>query len=166
MTVRSLFVRTPAELLRTEIDGAAESRMTVIGGRAVFPFAVDANGNTARTSITVIRDSAAPSISVLRSSAGVLTNKDLTVISGVVSEAAYLTVAGIPATVRADGSFEMPVALVEGANTINLLAADAAGKQRSGRLTVTRDSTPPALTIDALPAEGSSGTMTVTGTVQ
>ena len=39
MTVRSLFVRTPAELLTSEMDGAAESRTTVIDVRAVFPFA-------------------------------------------------------------------------------------------------------------------------------
>ena len=111
-------------------------------------------------------DSAAPSISLVRSSAGVVTNKDLTVISGVVSESASLTVAGIPATVRADGSFEVPVSLVEGANTITLVAVDPAGNQGSSSLTVTRDSTPPAVTIDALPTEVSASTIAVSGTVE
>ena len=166
-TERSATVTVASSSVNVDDTGAFSAVVALADGANVIDVtAVDANGNTARTSITVIRDSAAPSISVLRSSAGVLTNKDLTVISGVVSESASLTVAGIPATVRADGSFEMPVALVEGANTINLVAVDAAGNQGSGSLTVTRDSTPPAVTIDALPTEVSSATVTVSGTVE
>jgi len=166
-TERSATVTVASSSVNVDDTGAFSAVVALADGANVIDVtAVDANGNTARTSITVIRDSAAPSISVLRSSAGVLTNKDLTVISGVVSEAASLTVAGIPATVRADGSFEVPVALVEGANTINLVAVDAAGNQGSGSLTVTRDSTPPAVTIDALPTEVSSATVTVSGTVE
>ena len=166
-TERSATVTVASSSVNVDDTGAFSAVVALADGANVIDVtAVDANGNTARTSITVIRDSAAPSISVLRSSAGVLTNKDLTVISGVVSEAASLTVAGIPATVRADGSFEVPVSLVEGANTINLVAVDAAGNQGSGSLTVTRDSTPPAVTIDALPTEVSSATVTVSGTVE
>src|SRR2546428_585276 len=166
-TERSATVTVASSSVSVDDTGAFSAIVALADGANVIDVtAVDANGNTARTSITVIRDSAAPSISVLRSSAGVLTNKDLTVISGVVSEAASLTVAGIPATVRADGSFEMPVALVEGANTLKLVAVDAAGNQGSGSLTVTRDSTPPAVTVDALPTEVSSATVTVSGTVE
>jgi len=103
---------------------------------------------------------------LLRSSAGLLTSKDLTVVSGVVSEAASLTVAGIPAMVHADGSFEVPVSLVEGPNSIAIAATDAAGNQGTASLTVARDTTPPTLTIDALPSEVSSATVTVSGTVE
>jgi len=55
---------------------------------------------------------------------------------------------------------------VEGANTITLVAVDPAGNQGSSSLTVTRDSTPPAVTIDALPTEVSASTIAVSGTVE
>src|SRR5256885_2582667 len=45
--------------------------------------------------------------------AGVLANNDLTVISGFVSESASLTVARIPATLRADASCRGPGSLGE-----------------------------------------------------
>jgi len=160
-------LRLASSSVSVDDTGAFSAVVALANGPNVIDVtAADASGNTARTSITVTRDSAAPSISLLRSSAGVLTNKDLTVISGVVSESATLTVAGIPATVHADGSFDVPVSLVEGANTINLVAVDAAGNQGSASLTVTRDLTPPAVTIDALPTEVSAATITVTGTVE
>jgi len=128
--------------------------------------AVDAIGNTASTTVTVVHDRDAPGISLLRSSVGLLTNKDLTVVAGVVDEAASLTVGGIPATVHADGSFSVPVPLVEGTNTIQIVATDAAGNSASSTLTVARDSTPPTLTMADLPTETSSPTVTVSGTVE
>ena len=68
--------------------------------------------------------------------------------------------------VHADGSFEAPVSLVEGSNSIAIVATDSAGNQGSASLTVTRDTTPPTLTMDALPSEVSSATVTVTGSVE
>jgi len=68
--------------------------------------------------------------------------------------------------VHADGSFEVPVSLVEGSNSIAIVATDAAGNQGTASLTVARDTTPPTLTIDALPSEVSSATVTVSGTVE
>ncbi len=148
-------------------SGAFSSAVSLIeGSNTIDVSASDALGNTASTSLTVVSDSTAPAISLLRSSAGLLTSKDLTVVSGVVSEAASLTVAGIPAMVHADGSFEVPVSLVEGSNSIAIVATDAAGNQGTASLTVARDTTPPTLTIDALPSEVSSATVTVSGTVE
>ena len=60
----------------------------------------------------------------------------------------------------------MPVSLAEGANSIAITATDAAGNTGSDSLTVTRDSTPPTLTMDALPTEVSSATVTVSGSVE
>ena len=147
--------------------GAFSSAVTLIAGtNTIDVSATDALGNTASTSLTVVSDATAPAISLLRSSAGLLTSKDLTVVSGVVSEASSVTVAGIPAMVHADGSFEVPVSLAEGANSIAITATDAAGNQGSDSLTVTRDTTPPSLTMDALPTEVSSATVTVSGSVE
>jgi len=147
--------------------GAFSASVTLIQGtNTIDVSATDALGNTAATSLTVVSDSTAPAVSLLRSSAGLLTSKDLTVVSGVVSEASSLTVAGIPAMVHADGSFEVPVSLTEGSNSIAIVATDAAGNQGSASLTVTRDTTPPTLTMDALPTEVSSATVTVGGSVE
>jgi len=137
------------------------------GPNSIEVSAADAMGNTAVTTVLVVRDATAPSISLLKSSAGLVTRDAMTVVSGVVSEAAFVTVAGIPATVRADGSFEVPVALVEGTNTVTITATDAAGNAATpATLTIVRDTTPPALTLDTLPSEVSSATITVTGTVE
>src|SRR5206468_1681037 len=136
------------------------------GSHTMIVQAGDFAGNPASTSLTVVSDSTAPAISLLRSSAGLLTSKDLTVVSGVVSEASSLTVAGTAVMVHADGSFEAPVSLVEGSNSIAIVATDSAGNQGSASLTVTRDTTPPTLTMDALPSEVSSATVTVTGSVE
>ncbi len=151
------------------VDGAgafSTSVALVEGTNTIDVSATDALGNTASTALTVVSDSTAPAISLLRSSAGLLTLNDLTVVSGVVSEASSLTVAGIPATVHADGSFAVPVSLGEGSNSIAIVATDAAGNQGSASLTVTRDTTPPTLTMDALPSEVSSATVTVSGSVE
>src|SRR5438552_3115312 len=148
-------------------SGAFSAAVTLIEGtNTIAVSATDSLGNTASTSLTVVSDSTAPAISLLRSSAGLLTSKDLTVVSGVVSEASSLTVAGTAVMVHADGSFEAPVSLVEGSNSIAIVATDSAGNQGSASLTVTRDTTPPTLTMDALPSEVSSATVTVTGSVE
>ena len=150
------------------VDGSGAFAASVAlteGANVIEVSAADALGNTATTSISVTRDSNAPAISLVKSSAGLLTRNDMTVVSGTVEAGSTLVVGGIPATVHADGSFEVPVPLVEGSNAILLAATDAAGNQASVTLTVVRDDTPPALTMDALPTEVSSATVSVTGTV-
>jgi uncharacterized protein YfaP (DUF2135 family) len=136
------------------------------GENAIDVSATDAVGNSATTTVTVIQDATAPAISQLRSSVGVLTSENLAVLSGVVDEPSSLTVAGIPAMVHADGSFDVPVPLVEGTNAISVVATDAAGNQGSTSLTIVRDSSPPVVTLDTLPSETSSATVTVSGTVE
>lgn len=155
-----------ASVLLDDLGHFAKTASLAPGINTFDVTATDAIGNAASTVVTVVQDSEAPSISLLRTSTGLLTSRDLTIVSGVVSEPGTLTVAGIPATVRADGSFEAPVSLVEGSNAIALQATDAAGNAGTASITVVRDSTPPALTIDATPSETSGPTVTVSGTVE
>ena len=136
------------------------------GENAFEVTAADALGNMASTTVTVVRDNTAPALSLLRTSTGLLTNRDVTLVSGVVSEPASVTVAGIPAMVHADGSFEVPVSLVEGTNTLSIQATDLAGNAATASLTVVRDTTPPMLSVDGLPTETSGPTVTVSGTVE
>jgi hypothetical protein len=160
-------VTVSGQLLVVDSTGQFTTAVSLIEGtNTIDVSAVDGAGNAATTSVVVIRDTGLPAISLLRSSAGLLTNKDLTVVSGVVSEAASVTVAGVPAMVHVDGSFEAPVRLVEGPNAIAFVARDEAGNQATVSLTVVRDSTPPTVSIDALPTEVSSASITVTGAVE
>lgn len=150
--------------------GAAGSFSTSVslseGANAIEVASTDAQDNVARTTVTVMRDTAAPAISQVLSSEGLLTSSGLTVIRGMVNEPASLTVGGAQATVRADGSFEAPVRLLEGGNAVSIVATDAAGNQGTASLTVVRDTTPPTLTLNALPSETSGATVTVSGTVE
>jgi hypothetical protein len=65
--------------------------------------------------------------------------------------------------VRADGSFVATVSLVEGTNTITLTATDAAGNTQTITRTVTLDTTPPEVSVNA-PAivTGNESTATIT----
>lgn len=155
-----------AAVLLDDLGHFAKTASLAPGVNTFEVTATDAIGNVASAVVTVVQDTEAPSISLLRTSTGLLTNHDMTVVSGTVSEPTTLTVGGIPAAVRADGTFEVAVPLVEGSNAIGLTATDAAGNMGTASLTVVRDSTAPALTIDALPSETSGPTVTVSGTVE
>ena len=160
-------VTVSGQSVSVDLAGQFSTTITLSQGENVIEVtATDAVGNVAVDSRVVTLDATAPAISQLRSSAGLLTNGDVSVISGVVDEPVSLTVAGGDVTVRADGSFEATVALIEGSNAIAIVATDAAGNQGSSSLTIVRDSTPPILTLDALPSETASATVTVSGTVE
>ena len=151
-----------------DANGGFSAVLGLVEGTNSFEvIATDAMGNAASATVVVVRDTAAPSISQLKSSAGLRTKDGVTIVSGVVSEAASVSVGGIPAAVHTDGFFEVPVALVEGTNTITVTAVDAAGNAASTvTLTVVRDSTPPTLSLDPLPSEVSSATISVSGAVE
>src|SRR5207247_1617159 len=111
---RTAAVTVGSSSVSVDDTGAFSAVVALVDGSNVIEVtATDANGNTARTSITVVRDSAAPSISLVRSSAGILTNKDLTCISGTVT----------------NGRYSASVTLSFGSNVIFVEATDAAGNR-------------------------------------
>lgn len=79
---------------------------------------------------------------------------DLTLaISGWTDSDADVTVNGIAATVRPDGTFSANVALLEGLNVVNITATDSVGNMNWAELVVLRDTTPPYLVVTA-PSDG------------
>jgi predicted nucleic acid-binding Zn-ribbon protein len=87
-------------------------------------------------------------------------------VEGLTEPGATVTVAGVPATVEADGAWSADITLLEGANVVVVDAMDDVGNTASESMTVELDTTPPLLTIDS-PADlsnTSEPSVTVTGT--
>src|SRR5690606_33032089 len=69
--------------------------------------------------------------------------------------ATTVSVNGVPALVDSTGAFAVVIGLAEGQNFITIAATDAAGNSQNAVRQVTRDATPPLLTITE-PADGAS----------
>lgn len=79
---------------------------------------------------------------------GSLTRDATTALAGTLSDpTAALTVNGVPVPVAPSGVFAAPLALDEGLNAFRLVALTATGGHSELLFTVTRDSTPPALSV-------------------
>ncbi|MFQ5870964.1 MAG: S8 family serine peptidase [Candidatus Geothermarchaeales archaeon] len=160
-------VTVAAQAVHVDSQGTFSAIVTLSPGiNSIEIISTDPAGNSVTTTRIVTFDTVAPSISQVRSSAGLVTNEESTIISGSVDEEVSLIVAGTPAIVHADGTFDVSVTLVEGANTISVVATDLAGNAATQTLTVTRDTAPPVLAIDTLPGETSDATITISGTVE
>ena len=118
-------------------------------GNNLFTFiATDDAGNQAERSITIIRDSGAPVITITTPQDGLVTSQTQIVIQGNVDDAATLTLDGVPITLATDGTFSTGnTALNEGDNSFTFIATDAAGNNTEISITITRDSVTPVITI-------------------
>lgn len=108
------------------------------------------------TSFALMADNTPPPLTVNNYSSlnnSTITNSSLT-ISGSTEDGATVTVGGISVTNTA-GNFSKNVILNEGASSILVEAADASGNSTSVTLTITRDTTPPNLTVST-PADNNT----------
>lgn len=108
----------------------------------------DHDGNAATelvTSFTV--DTVPPALTITSPADGLITNKESLTVSGttndVTSTPVTVTVNGTPVTVQSNGSFTTIVTLKSGANTITVVATDAAGLKTTITRTVTLDTGAP-----------------------
>jgi hypothetical protein len=133
------------------------------GPNAIVVTAWDEAGNSASITVTVIRDSTAPTLSLLAPRDGLFTNASSVNVLGKGEEFDFLEVTvhrlltdivDEPIEANPDGSFTHVVDLEEGENTIVVTARDLAGNIAQETLVVTRDSTPPDAEITS-PYEGS-----------
>ena len=87
-------------------------------------------------------------------------------ISGILSEAATLAIAGQPVSLTGT-AFDHPLLLTPGPNTILLTADDAAGNRGSTTLTLWADNTPPVVTLTSPPDGLITNTpqLTISGTL-
>ncbi len=135
------------------------------GAHAITVVATDAAGNTATVSRSVTIDTVAPALSV--DAMPTLTNAAALTVSGTTEAGATLTVNGVAVTVGSGGAFSTSITLVSGANTITIVAHDAAGNAATVVRSVTLDATPPVVTVSA-PVNGlatNHSSVVVTGTV-
>ncbi|MEW6684157.1 MAG: Ig-like domain-containing protein [Nitrospirota bacterium] len=134
----------PAQIVGTE--GA---------GQTVTGTAEDAAGNAATTTVSIALDKTPPALTVTTPADGQFVASSPVTISGTVSDALsapVVTVNSQPVSVT-NGQWTGQVALAGGANTIAIVATDAAGNQTTATRTVILDHTPPVIALDA-PADG------------
>jgi RHS repeat-associated protein len=116
--------------------------------------ATDVAGNEGTANVQVTLDSVAPQFTLLVPQNGAVTNVSAQPILGQLSEVATLTVNGQSVVVAADGQFNAgTLALNEGANSISLLASDAAGNSTQKGVLVTLDTIAPEIVLNE-PQEG------------
>jgi len=107
-------------------------------------------------SLDLVVDLASPVLNLLSPQDGALVRSTPLTVTGSISddgEVSLLTVNGSPVT-PSGGNFTTQVDLKEGANAIQVLAADSTGKQALAQAVIVLDTHPPALTVES-PQPGS-----------
>lgn len=108
----------------------------------------DGNAASAKTSSFTV-DTVPPTLSVTAPAEGLITNKSTVTVTGktddATSKTVTVTVNGTAVTVGTDGAFSKDVTLVNGSNTITIIAKDKAGKTTTVTRTVTLDTAAPVI---------------------
>ena len=130
----------------------------------------DAAGNQTTITRKVTKDSVPPTLIVTTPTDSTITNQTNITLSGTVTDvsATTLTVNGSPVQVGTNGAFSTQVVLIEGVNTITVVATDAAGNKTTVTRRVRRDTQSPIVNltspIDSLITNQLN--VTVSGTVK
>ncbi|NTX62301.1 hypothetical protein HUA74_16725 [Myxococcus sp. CA051A] len=156
-------VEVGGELLSKGADGRWRRGVSVLeGSNLLVVTVVDAAGNTSTRSVSVVRDSTSPVLTVVEPEDGARIPGLTVTVRGVVTDATTvaLTLNGTPAVLGADGAFSIERTLVPGATSLELRAKDAAGNETVRTLNVRANATQPTLTLsepqDGLVTEASS----------
>lgn len=129
----------------------------------------DNDGNVASTKTTTFKvDTIPPSLNVSTPTDGTIINNANCVVSGTTNDTTSspvtLTVNGTAVTVASNGTWTKTITLIEGSNTITVVAKDAAGRTTTVTRTVTLNTSVPVIsniTINPNPAT-TGATMTIT----
>ncbi|MEM4293534.1 MAG: Ig-like domain-containing protein, partial [Thermoplasmata archaeon] len=131
------------------------------GTHTVYISAKDSYGNGASITWSFTIDTIPPTLVVTAPTGGEITNNPTLKVKGYTDPVdSTVTVNGNTVPLAADGSFDYPVALSEGSNTITVIATDVAGHTVKVEKKVTLDTKAPTLTVTE-PAEGDIVTTTV-----
>jgi RHS repeat-associated protein len=151
-------------------DGLYRATVPLAEGSNLLEAVVtDMAGNEGRGSVTVFRDSAAPSLTIVSPQDGARIAGSSVTISGSVDDllAVTLTVAGQAVAIGPEGTWEGVAVLAAGPNTVEVVATDALGHEARQSLSLRASTTAPTLVV----GEPSSGletgapSVTVRGTV-
>ena len=113
------------------------------GNNIINLAAIDLAGNNVTQTISVLLDNIPPSISVASPANNSVTNQTSQMIVGAVSEPALLIINGQAVTVSADNTFSFNTVLVEGANTIEIVATDTVGNVAASTINLTLNTSVP-----------------------
>jgi len=177
--------------ITADIDGFFSATIELVPGindisvTTVDWYAMDIGGNlepanSNSETIRIINDVLAPRIFSVSNSTGTPTNEDITLVKGFVEDSignltsqyswdpmsVEVKVNGIRINVLPGGFFSVLIPLSEGVNTVTLAAMDEAGNAFSTYLNITKDVTPPALSLEAMPSEVSTNSIEVRGNAE
>lgn len=138
------------------------------GSNVIKVDCADNDGNAAtQVSVTFKVDTVPPTLNITSPVQGLITNKATVTVKGTTNDATSSPVLvvikvndgeDISVTVGSDGSFTKDVTLVEGSNTIKIIATDSAKKQTTVTRTVELDTKPPVFgTVTLTPNPVDSG---------
>jgi len=120
------------------------------GAKTITAVATDTTGKSTPASIEIILDTTPPALVVTTPVAGAIVANPSLTISGTVSDAGSgldtVTCNGTAATI-ASGTFTCNVALLEGSNTIALVATDKVGNQATSPLSIQLDTRAPEIMV-------------------
>ncbi|MGH7287342.1 MAG: hypothetical protein ACREI8_04915, partial [Myxococcota bacterium] len=145
--------------------GAFSSSVALaLGANPISGVAIDAAGNAGEVTVMVTRGNF-PTVAVTSPANGALTNQGTALVAGTATGAASVSVNGVAATLSGT-SWTATVPLAEGANPLTAIVSNPFGLAQAA-VSVTRDSTPPVVTISS-PVNGASfgnPAITVSGSV-
>lgn len=140
------------------------------GNNALTVVATNAAGLSATATRTVIHDATPPAISWTAPADGLLTKESAVAVTGTITDATTVTATfnGAALALNAQGAFTTTLPLTQdGPVTLTIVATDAAGNRSTQNRKITRDATPPLITVHA-PEIGlvtKAGTVVVSGSV-
>ena len=143
------------------------------GGHTITISGSDYDGNAATTkSASFTVDTIAPTLTITTPDNNLITNKISLAVSGVTNDATsspvVVNINGVNVSVGSNGSFNHTVTLIEGTNTITIVATDGSGKSTTVTRIVTLNTTAPvisAVTITPNPVDaGATYVVSVTVT--
>ena len=125
------------------------------GANTIAVVVTDVAGNSTSLSRHVFSNVVPPALTLQSPINGLVTNAASVEVRGLATpgdpaDVVTVTVQGETVAVLPDGSFSAAVALVDGANTIIVVATDGYGLRATAARSVIRDATPPAITISGV----------------
>lgn len=139
------------------------------GPNSITVSATDPAGNTGTATITINLDTQAPVITIAAPADNSFVNtSSITAAGGINEPAASLTINGMQVTPTASNTFSLAaLSLIEGPNTITVIAVDRAGNSGSASVTVNLDTVQPVPSIASPAANAYVNTpnLTVAGIV-
>jgi RHS repeat-associated protein len=131
--------------------------LTSQGTNTLTVVATDAGGRSSQATRSIVFDTEPPALAVSAPADNAAMREASVTVTATATDVTALTVNtnGTPLTPGSGSSYSGSVALALGANVLTTTATDAAGNATSVVRTVTRDTTPPVLTVTS-PAEGTT----------